>query len=244
MNAPMSGLKPESLILSDFIEQPVSICGKAMRAHMSGALYWPAEKALLVADLHLEKGSHFAQRGQMLPPYDTRETLRKLATVIDFYDAATVIALGDSLHDGDALERMDAADRETLAIMQEDREWIWITGNHDGDSAQAIGGTVCDELTVEGITLRHAPAPGARTHELAGHMHPAARIVMHGTALRRPCFVGNGVRLVLPAFGAYTGGLNVLDEAFAPLLGSDGMFVWMLGQEGCYPVATRLLRGD
>lgn len=244
MSQNLAGLKPESLVLTDFYDQALSICGKSFRAHMSGALYWPAEDALIVADLHLEKGSHFAQRGQMLPPYDTRETLRKLAEVIDAYDAATVIALGDSLHDGAALARMDESDRETLDMILQDREWIWITGNHDGEAARALGGTVCDELRVEGISLRHEPKPGARTHEIAGHMHPAARLVMHGTSLRRPCFVGNGLRLVVPAFGAYTGGLNVLDDAFAPLFGNDGLSVWMLGQEGCYPVASRLLRGD
>ncbi|MEQ1717981.1 MAG: ligase-associated DNA damage response endonuclease PdeM [Hyphomicrobium sp.] len=240
----MAGLKPEGLALSDFADQAVAICGKAFRAHMSGALFWPSENALVVADLHLEKGSHFAARGQMLPPYDTRETLRKLAAVIDTYDAATIIALGDTLHDSGALERMDASDRETLAILQEDREWIWITGNHDGKAAGVLGGTVRDELVVEGITFRHEPGPGARTHEIAGHLHPAARLVMHGTAIRRPCFVGNGLRLVLPAFGAFTGGLNILDDAFEPVFGTDGMAVWMLGQEGLYPVAPRLLRGD
>ncbi|MGE0055619.1 MAG: ligase-associated DNA damage response endonuclease PdeM [Hyphomicrobium sp.] len=240
----MSGLRPESLVLSDFSDSPLSVCGKAFRAHMSGALYWPAEDALIVADLHLEKGSHFAARGQMLPPYDTRETLQKLAEVIDVYDAATIIALGDSFHDADALERMDEADRETLSIMLADREWIWIAGNHDGAAGEVIGGHVLDELVVEGITFRHEPAGGARTHEIAGHLHPAARLVMNGTALRRPCFVGNGLRLVLPAFGAYTGGLNVMDDAFMPVFGAEGLSVWMLGQEGVYPVASRLLRAD
>lgn len=244
MSHALAGLKPESLVLTDFADSAISICGKAFRAHMSGALYWPAESALVVADLHLEKGSHFARHGQMLPPYDTRETLRKLAEVIDAYDAATIIALGDSLHDESALERMDESDRESLTMILQDREWIWITGNHDGAAASILGGNVTDELTVEGITFRHEPRPGALTHEIAGHMHPSARLVMHGTSLRRPCFVGNGLRLVLPAFGAFTGGLNVMDEAFEPLFGSDGLCVWMLGQEGCYPVAPRLLRGD
>lgn len=244
MSQALAGLKPESLVLSDFADTAISICGKSFRAHMSGALYWPAEDALIVADLHLEKGSHFAQRGQMLPPYDTRETLRKLAEAIDAYGAATVIALGDSLHDTQALERMDDTDRETLAMILQDREWIWITGNHDREAASALGGAVCEEITVEGITFRHEPKPGARTHEIAGHMHPSARLVMHGTSLRRPCFVGNGLRLVMPAFGAFTGGLNILDDAFLPLFSNDGLCVWMLGQEGCYPVASRLLRCD
>ena len=161
MSQAIAGLKPESLILNDFFDQAISICGKAFRAHMSGALYWPAEDALIVADLHLEKGSHFAKRGQMLPPYDTRETLRKLAEVIDAYDATTIISLGDSLHDAGALERMSLEDRETLSLILQDREWIWITGNHDGGSASALGGAVCEELKVEGITFRHEPRAGA-----------------------------------------------------------------------------------
>lgn len=240
----MVSLKPENLTLSDFTDQPLTVCGKSFRGHMSGALYWPAEDALVVSDLHLEKGSHFAARGQLLPPYDTRETLQRLADVIDSYGASTIIALGDSLHDRAALARMDAADLETLRIMVSDREWIWITGNHDSEAAGALGGTVLRELQVEGLTFRHEPAAGRRTHEIAGHLHPAARLVMHGTAIRRPCFISNGRRLVMPAFGAFTGGLNVLDEAFLPVFGTDGMQVWMLGQEGLYPVATRFLRED
>ena len=240
----MSSLRPDRLGLNDAREQPLSICGKAFRAHMSGALYWPAERALIVSDLHLEKGSHFASHGQMLPPYDTRETLRKLAGVIDHFTPHTVIALGDSLHDAKAADRIDGDDLQTLRILQDDREWIWVTGNHDPEIAAVLGGHVVPGLTVEGMKLRHEPRLGAVTHEIAGHLHPAARLVMNGTALRRPCFVGNGLRLILPAFGAYTGGLNILNTAFEPLLGSDGMAVWMLGQDGLYPVATRLLRDD
>lgn len=240
----MTSLRPDHFDLDDARDQPLSLCGKAFRAHMSGALYWPAERALIVADLHLEKGSHFAARGQMLPPYDTRETLRKLASVIDFYNAETVIALGDSLHDVAAAERIDGADIETLRMLQSDCDWLWVTGNHDPVVARVFGGHVVPGLTVEGIKLRHDPRAGAITHEISGHMHPAARLVMNGTALRRPCFVGNGLRLVMPAFGAFTGGLNILDAAFEPLFGNDGMAVWMLGQDGVYPVATRLLRED
>lgn len=240
----MNSLRPERFELDDGRDVDLAVCGKVFRAHMSGALYWPAEDALIVSDLHLEKGSHFAERGQMLPPYDTRETLRRLADAIDTYDAATIIALGDSLHDSAAAERIDAGDLETLRILQEDREWIWVTGNHDPELSPVLGGDVVPSLTVEGITLRHEPGPGAITHEIAGHLHPAARLVMHGTSLRRPCFVGNGLRLIMPAFGAFTGGFNVLDPAYEPLIGVDGMAVWMLGQEGVYPVAPRLLRED
>lgn len=224
--------------------QPVSICGKAFLADASGALYWPGEKALIVADLHLEKGSAYAERGQMLPPYDTRETLQRLAAAIGRFGAETVIALGDSLHDGRAAARIAREDIERLRNLQEEREWIWLTGNHDPVITPLLGGVVMELLTIEGLTLRHEPFRGRVTHEIAGHLHPAAKIAMHGQTARRPCFVGNGRRLVLPAFGTFTGGLNVMDEAFEPLFGSDGMSVWMLGQDGVYPVATRFLCGD
>jgi DNA ligase-associated metallophosphoesterase len=240
----MLELKPERLNVGEFSEQPVSICGRIFLAHVSGALYWPAEDALIVADLHLEKGSALAARGVLLPPYDTRETLARLAEVIDAYDASTVICLGDSLHDAGAAERIGIDDRETLEILQEDREWIWITGNHDPQIPGRLGGNVFGELKVGGLRLCHEPAASPVTHEIGGHLHPAARLSFHGHVIRRPCFIGNGLRLVLPAFGTFTGGLNVLDEAFAPLFGNDGFAVWVLGQEGLYPVATRLLREE
>jgi uncharacterized protein len=240
----MTMLKPERISLDDFADQPVHICGKSFLAHKFGALYWPAERALIVSDLHLEKGSAYAARGQMLPPYDTRETLRKLAVLIDRYQPETVISLGDSLHDSGGALRMNATDIESLHMLQEDRDWIWITGNHDPRIDRALQGYVTEEIVVGGIALRHEPRAGAATHEIAGHFHPAARLVMHGTSLRRPCFVGNRLRLVMPAFGAFTGGLNILDDVFEPLFGADGLDVWMLGHEGLYPVAPRLLRGD
>lgn len=240
----MLELKPERLAFDDFQDQTISVCGKVFRADMSGALYWPSEDALIVADLHLEKGSAFASRGQLLPPYDTRETLRRLAEVLDRYDAATVIALGDSLHDEDAAKRIGLEELEILQIMQEDREWIWVTGNHDPRIGERLGGTVTGAIEVEGILLRHEPGPGHATHEIAGHLHPAARLSLHGYTIRRPCFVGNGRRLVLPAFGTFAGGLNILEAPFESLFGNDGLRVWMLGQEGLYPVATRLLKED
>jgi DNA ligase-associated metallophosphoesterase len=240
----MIELKPERLSLQDFNAQPISICGKAFIADQSGALYWPSERALIVADLHLEKGSAFAARGRMLPPYDTRETLVRLAEAIDRYEAETVIALGDSLHDAGAADRIAADDLALLRIIQQDRRWIWVAGNHDPVISGAFGGERTAELVLEGIALRHEPRAACITHEIAGHLHPAARLSVYGTSIRRPCFVANGRRLVMPAFGAFTGGLNVLDEAFAPLFGNDGVSVWMLGQEGLYPVAARQLGGD
>lgn len=241
----MLGLKPERFhLLSETVSQPVNVCGKQLIADNSGALFWPGEATLLVADLHLEKGSAHAARGVMLPPYDTRRTLTRLAEVIDRYEPERVIALGDSLHDVGAAERMAEEDLQILHMMQEDREWTWLNGNHDPAIDPTFGGRACGELAIGGITLRHEPAAGSVTHEIAGHMHPAARLSMYGYSIRRPCFVGNGRRLVMPAFGAFAGGLNVLDDAFQPLFGNGGIAVWMLGQEGLYPVATRFLSGD
>jgi hypothetical protein len=199
---------------------------------------------LLVADLHLEKASAGARRGALLPPYDTRETLIRLAEAIDRYQPRRVIALGDSFHDAGAAQRIGADDLERLKILQEDREWIWLSGNHDRGIAAQFGGRIGDEIKLAGITLRHEPVRGAATHEIAGHMHPAAKLSLYGTSIRRPCFVGNGRRIIMPAFGAFTGGLNVLDDAFLPLFGNGGMAVWMLGQEGPYAVASRLLSRD
>ena len=223
----MLELKPERYhLLEDAVSHPLTLCGKPLTADSSGAVYWPGEKALLVADLHLEKGSAYAARGTMLPPYDTRQTLIRLAEVIDRYEPQRVIALGDSFHDTGAAERIDASNLAILHMMQEDREWIWLTGNHDSEIAEAFGGRVCAEIKLAGIRLRHQPSAGCITHEIAGHMHPAARISMHGYVIRRPCFVANGRRLVMPAFGAFAGGLNVLDDAFHPC---SAMAAWPSG---------------
>jgi uncharacterized protein len=139
---------------------------------------------------------------------------------------------------------MSRDDLDVLRIMQDDRRWIWVTGNHDPEIPKRLGGEVADDIQLDGLTLRHAPSATRTTHEIAGHLHPAARLSVYGNSIRRPCFVGNGLRLVMPAFGAFTGGLNVLDDAFAPLFGTDGLSVWMLGEEGLYPVASRQLKGD
>lgn len=237
-------LKPERLDVGEFSSQPLSISGRAFVADVSGALYWPAEDAVIVADLHFEKGSAFAVRGSMLPPYDTAATLERLAATLDAYPATTVICLGDSFHDRGAGDRMSAADRGSLALLQEGRSWFWLKGNHDPEIDAAFGGIVTPELVISGMSFRHVPTESPVTHEVAGHLHPAARVSFHGHVIRRPCFVSNGNRVVLPAFGSYCGGLNVLDQAFAPLFGLDGLSVLVMGQEGLYPIAPRLLRED
>jgi uncharacterized protein len=224
--------------------ETIVVCGKALIADSSGALYWPDERTLVVADLHLEKGTSRAASGTLLPPYDSQATLMKLAEMIDKYDPARVVALGDSLHDAQAANRIGKENLAAIAIMQEGRDWFWVAGNHDPQIPAMLGGTPAQDLRISGLMLRHEPLVGPATHEIAAHLHPAARLSTHGMAIRRPCFVSNGRRLVMPAFGAYTGGLNILDDAFQPLFGGDGLQVWMLGHDGAYPVAARRLRGE
>jgi hypothetical protein len=222
----------------------IAICGAELVADSSGALYWPAEAALLVADLHLEKGSSLARQGVMLPPYDTRETLLRLGEVIGRYKPQSVIALGDSFHDSDGSGRIAGEDLDRLRALQKGRDWIWALGNHDPRISADAGGRQCDVLALGGLTLRHEPAAEPIRGEIAGHLHPAAKLVANGGSIRRPCFVGNGHRLVMPAFGAYTGGLNVLDAAFRRLFAGGEFAVWMLGERGLYPIAPHRLNAD
>lgn len=210
----------------------------------SGGLYLPSERTLVVADLHLEKGSSFASRGTLLPPYDTRETLDRLEAVVGRYRPSRVIALGDSLHDGHAEHRLGPAERHRIARLQSGRDWLWITGNHDPEISASIGGEALDVIVLAGTVLRHAPEPGHATAEIAGHLHPAARVLLGGVGMRRPCFIGDARRMVLPAFGAFAGGLNVLDEAFAPLFPGSAFAVHVLGRDGVYPVACGALGPD
>ncbi|MEM7777168.1 MAG: ligase-associated DNA damage response endonuclease PdeM [Pseudomonadota bacterium] len=241
----MHQLKPERYDPSAYASQTITLCGIGFVGDQSGALYWPAQRALIVSDLHFEKGSSGRGNGLLLPPYDTRETLLRLADAIDAYQPDCVICLGDSFHDSDGCARIGDEDLKVLRILQENRRWIWVTGNHDPNvDAYVVGGEVVHEIARGGFTLRHEPYPAPTTHEIAGHLHPAAKLNIHGASLRRRCFVSNGRRIVMPAFGAFTGGLNVLDVAFEPVFGCDGVSVWMLGDEGLYPVASRQLRGD
>ncbi len=192
--------------------------GADLLADASGALLWPGESILAVADLHLEKGSAFAARGRMLPPYDTRATLDRLAELIARDRPARVLCLGDSFHDRRAAERMDPADVERLrGLTAAVSDWVWITGNHDPEPPQGLGGRAAAELSFGPLTFRHEARPGA-VGELSGHLHPAAALALAGRRVRERCFAHDGAKLILPAFGSFTGGLNVLDAAFDGLL--------------------------
>ena len=161
----------------------VTVNGIALGADCIGVLYWPEEGALIVADLHLEKGSSFARRGQLLPPYDTTETLARLARLIAHYAPRAVIALGDNFHDGDGPGRLAAQDRASLIALQRGRDWVWITGNHDPDPAEGIGGLFAVVLSIGALTFRHLPSRDAPDGEIAGHLHPVARVAQRGRAV-------------------------------------------------------------
>lgn len=221
----------------------VGVIGVVFEAFREGALWWADERLLCVADLHLEKGSSFARRGQMLPPYDTGETLARLAALIGLLQPKTVVALGDSFHDDDGAHRLLPQDRASLGRLQSGRDWIWIAGNHDPNLPGGLAGMRLDELAVGPLTFRHEPAAGEADGEIAGHLHPAARVVGRGRSVRRRCFAGDGYRLILPAFGAYAGGLDVRDRAFSGLFRPASFRAFVLGDEGVYPVGRRALGG-
>jgi DNA ligase-associated metallophosphoesterase len=207
-------------------------------ADPAGAIYWPDERLLVVADLHLEKGSAFAARGVLLPPYDTATTLARLAILIERYAPHLVVALGDSFHDGGGPARMADINRAALAVLQHGRDWLWIAGNHDPDPADGIGGRFAEVLAFGALTFRHEPVPDRCDGEIAGHLHPLARVARRGRAVSRRCFASDGNRVVMPALGAYAGGLNVRDRAFAVLFGVAGFTAHMLGERRLYTVAA------
>jgi len=210
----------------------------AVLADPSGALFLEDERVLMVADLHLEKGSAFALRRILLPPYDTVATLVRLALVIARYAPRAVVALGDSFHDPAGAARLAESDLSALRALQLGREWIWVLGNHDPDAPANLDGMAVDSLTVAGLTLRHRPV--GKGPEIAGHLHPVARLSAHGRTLRRRCFVADGSRCIMPAFGAYAGGLNVCSSPFQPLFGKQGFTAYVLGRERVFSAARHL----
>lgn len=212
------------------------IADVAFLADLSGVLFWKEQSLLVVSDLHLEKGSSFAARGVLLPPYDTVATLSRLAAVIARYDPRRVIALGDSFHDRTAHDRLSATDREALSSLQARRDWIWISGNHDPALPPDLGGVVAEEVAIGGIAFRHEPT-GA-TGEIAGHLHPKARVSTRGRSMERRCFACDGERAVMPAFGAYAGGLSIRDKAFAKIFQATALMAHVLGDRRLHTIAA------
>ncbi|MBS0529506.1 MAG: ligase-associated DNA damage response endonuclease PdeM, partial [Proteobacteria bacterium] len=194
------------------------------------------ERLLVVSDLHLEKGSSFAMRGVLLPPYDTVATLGRLAAVIARHNPRTVIALGDSFHDRDAHERLSTPDREALSALQARRDWIWISGNHDPALPSDLGGAVASDIAIGAIVFRHEPTGAAG--EIAGHLHPKARVSTRGRSMERRCFASDGICAVMPAFGAYAGGLSIRDRAFAKIFRSPDFIAHVLGDSRMHAIAA------
>ena len=220
----------------------VTIAAVALTADPMGALYWPEHGLLAVADLHLEKGSSFAARGMLLPPYDTATTLARLGRLIARYAPRMVIALGDSFHDGGGPARLSRADRDNLHALQRGRDWLWLTGNHDPEPAANVGGAFCRAFALDALTFRHLPTGAAG--EIAGHLHPVARIAHRGRAVSRRCFAADKTRLIMPAFGAFTGGLNVRDAAFADVFGTLAFAAHMLGADRLYAFTAKRCLAD
>jgi len=221
----------------------LAVSGAEVMLRASGALWLEAEAALVVADLHLEKGSAYAARGQMLPPYDTRETLKRLAAEVAALAPRTVILLGDTFHDRRSEDRLAGEDAQGLRELALGRRLIWVIGNHDADGPQALPGETAQEISLAGLIFRHEPREGLSPGEAAGHLHPAAKVRAPRGTVRRRCFVTDGERIVLPAFGAYAGGLNVRDAAFAGLFARPPL-AGALGPSRVHAVGWRSLAAD
>ncbi|MCA3454704.1 MAG: ligase-associated DNA damage response endonuclease PdeM [Rhodobacter sp.] len=197
-----------------------TLAGQPLLALASGALYWPAQDLLCVSDLHLGKSERLARRGgTLLPPYETRETLTRLGGVLAATGARHVVCLGDSFDDGAAGGGLEEDDRLRLCALMAGRSWTWIAGNHD-PAPLASGGTHLSEFATAGLTFRHIAVPG-ETGEVSGHFHPKARVAGRS----RPCFLIDAARVILPAFGCYTGGLRASDPALAALLEPQALAV-------------------
>lgn len=211
-----------------------SFSNTELMALPQGALFWPARRALLVADLHLEKASWFARLGQMLPPYDSIATLSDLTALTVSTGAEEIWCLGDSFHDRHGCDRLPQRARTLLSSLTAATRWTWITGNHDPGIADHCGGDVVEEAEVDGLLLRHEADPREARPELSGHFHPKLRITLRGRQVSRRCFIATERKLILPAFGALTGGLDAAHPEIVRAVGGNA--------EALVPVADRLLR--
>ena len=214
---------------------PVHLAGERLMLDPSGVMMWPAASVLVVSDLHLEKGSSFARRGMLLPPWDTRVTLDRLAVQLRRWQPRTVIALGDSFHDRKGSGRLDTADADRLALMTAAANFVWVQGNHDPDPPAGIGGDAVLEVTIGPLTFRHEGIVSAES-EVCGHHHPKASVPVRGSEVSRPCFVADSRRIMMPAFGAYTGGLDVRSPAIRALFPRGGR-AFLLGRERLFSFA-------
>ena len=215
---------------------PVHLAGERLMLDPAGGLFWPEQALLAVSDLHLEKGSSFARRGSLLPPWDTRATLDRLLLLLRRWQPRILVALGDSFHDGAAAARLPSNEAARLRAIAAVLRLIWVRGNHDPAPPGGLGGESVETFALGPLSFRHQAEPKGTPGEISGHFHPKATVPARGTAVCRPCFVADGRRLMLPAFGAYTGGLDVRDPAIARLFPRGGR-VFLLGQERLFSFA-------
>jgi DNA ligase-associated metallophosphoesterase len=213
---------------------PFSFAGETFEATPSGALFWPARQALLVADLHLEKASWFARMGQFLPPYDSHATLTALARAVEQTKATRLYCLGDSFHDRFGCDRLPAEARMLLTELTDKLDWTWIVGNHDPGFADHCGGRIEDQVALGGIALRHEAMPDDPRPEMSGHFHPKLRLQLKGRHVSRRCFVVSKSKIILPAFGSLTGGLDAHHPEILRSVGANAAAL--------VPVSDRLLR--
>ncbi|MCM2472722.1 ligase-associated DNA damage response endonuclease PdeM [Rhizobium sp. CG5] len=241
----MTGLAARQRMDADQADPTVEIVlhGVVACCDLSGALFLPDIDLLVVSDLHLEKGAAFARRGQLLPPYDTLATLRNLERVIARYDPRIVISLGDNFHDRTGSALMPAEFRTMVEGLARGREWIWINGNHDPDGICGLPGQSADEICYGGLTFRHEPSLISGAGEIAGHLHPSATVRRREKSVRRACFATDGVRLLMPAFGVLTGGLDLRHKAFAGLFAKEALIAHLLGRDRLYSVRFANLLG-
>ena len=213
---------------------PFSFAGETFFASPEGALHWPAQQALLVADLHLEKASWFARLGQFLPPYDSHSTLAALARLVEQTGARSLYCLGDSFHDRFGCDRLPGQARSLLLDLTARLDWTWIVGNHDPGFADHCGGELVEEAVVRGIVLRHEAVRDDPRHEISGHFHPKYRVSVKGRRVSRRCIVESETKLILPAFGSLTGGLDASHPEILKNVGGDAAAL--------VPLADRMLR--
>jgi hypothetical protein len=222
----------------------LSIGDLRLTPDISGVLHEPNEKILIVSDLHLEKASSLARRGSLLPPYDTLDTLRRLSLAIDRLRPQTIISLGDTWHDTHGPSRMSDYNAALFATLRKNMDWIFITGNHDPDPPRFSSARVMNEIEIGGVYFRHEPKAKITEPEIAGHLHPAAKIRAKGRSVRRKCFISDSMRCVLPAFGSLTGGLNVLDKAFNPLFPEQKFLTHIVSSDQLFTVGPQSLVSD
>lgn len=241
--------RPAARIATEHDDMPgrtiaIDIAGREIVCDALGIAYLEASGAMVVSDLHLEKGAAFARRGMLLPPYDTAATLDRLEAALRRFRPKIVISLGDSFHDRLGAAHLPPVYAARLKGLMRGLDWIWIAGNHDPERPEDLPGVSADTIYIDGLTFRHEPAAGRGAGpEVAGHLHPSARVVRRGRAVRRPCFAADGKRLVMPAFGVTTGGLDLRHRAMEGLFDRTALCAHLLGRERLYTVRFANLQG-